>query len=339
MNRKDTLRALLIDREKSQLPSGNSPDFSPTGEAFHHPLRTHVRAGAVGAMGRSLGQIAGAAEQAKAMIEAGDTVVELDPELIDNSFVRDRLERDAGSHQGLLELIRERGQQVPILVRPHPENPTRYQVAYGHRRLCVLAELGRRVRAVVKPLSDEELVVAQGQENSARTDLSYIERALFAVALEDRGFERTTIMSALNMEKTQLSRLISIARAIPSEIGAAIGPAPKAGRPRWTAFVERLVGKDAKAELAALIADPAFRAADSDQRFTRVFNALSPKKAKKPAKTMPWRDTEGRKLGAVERTPQRVTITVDRKHAPEFGEFLIDRLPEIYAEFMRRAEE
>jgi ParB family chromosome partitioning protein len=340
MNRKDTLRALLIERDRSKLPPGNSPDFSPPEGTFHHPpKRAHVRAGAVGAMGRTLGQIAGAAEQAKAMIEAGDTIVELDPALIDNSFVRDRLERDLDSHQELLELIRERGQQVPILVRPHPENPTRYQVAYGHRRVRVLAELGRRVRAVVKPLTDEELVVAQGQENSARTDLSYIERGLFAVALEDRGFDRMVIMSALNLEKTQLSRLISVARSVPLEISASIGPAPKAGRPRWMALVERLTGKDVKAEIAVLTADPTFREADSDQRFVRVFNALGPKKEKKGPRATPWKDPQGRKLGAIARTPRQVTITVDRRQAPEFGEFLVDRLPEIYAEFISRAEE
>ncbi len=331
MNRKDTLRALLTDRDRSTLPPGNSPDLGPADHSSDHPKRTHIRAGAVGAMGRSLGQIAGAAEQAKALIEAGDTVVELDTDVIENSFIRDRLERDATSHQ--------RGQQVPILVRPHPEKPGRYQVAYGHRRVRALAELGRRVRAVVKPLSDEELVVAQGQENSVRTDLSYIERGLFAVALEDRGFERATIMSALNVEKTQLSRLISITRVITPEVATSIGPAPKAGRPRWTALAERLTGKDIQAELSTLLAEPAFREADSDQRFVRLFNALAPKKTKKAPKTTLWRDPDGRRVVAIERTPQRVTIMVDQKHAPEFGEFLVARLPEIYAAFNRRGEE
>jgi ParB family chromosome partitioning protein len=146
-------------------------------------------------------------------------------------------------------------------------------------------------------------------------------------------------MSALNLEKTQLSRLIAIARSIPAELAASIGPAPKAGRPRWTALVERLLGRDLTAELAVLAADPTFREGDSDQRFVRVFNALAPKKAKKPPRSTPWRDPQGRKLGAVERSPQRVTITVERKHAPEFGEFLADRLPEIYADFLRRADE
>lgn len=329
MNRKDTLRALLSDRERPKLPDDNSG----------HPTRTHVRSGAVGAMGRSLGQIVNAAEEARALVTAGDTVVELDPECIDSSFVTDRLESDEVAHAQLVELIRERGQQVPILVRPHPEKAGHYQVAYGHRRVRAVAELGKRVRAVVRVLSDEELVVAQGQENSVRTDLSYIERGLFAVALEDRGFERAIIMSALNMEKTQLSRLISVARAIPNDVAAAIGPAPRAGRPRWTTLVERLAGKDVKCAMAALLADPTFRDADSDQRFARVLDALSPKRMRKPARTMPWRDEKGRKVAAIERIGQRVAIVIDQKHVPEFGEFLVARLPEIYEAFRRRVDE
>ena len=50
-----------------------------------------VRSGAVGAMGRSLGKLAHAAEEARALIAAGDNVVEIDPALIDSSFLTDRL--------------------------------------------------------------------------------------------------------------------------------------------------------------------------------------------------------------------------------------------------------
>ena len=64
---------------------------------------------------------------------------------------------------------------------------------------------------VVRQMSDAELVVAQGQENSARRDLSFIERALYAAKLEEAGFDRETIMAALNVDKTGLSRLISVA--------------------------------------------------------------------------------------------------------------------------------
>ena len=129
---------------------------------------------------------------------------------------------------------------MPILIRPHPQAKDRYQVAYGHRRLRAVADLGRKVRAVVRPMTDSELVIAQGVENSARKDLSYIEKAVFAMRLEDRGFERPVIMDALSTDKGELSKLISVARGVPEDLVRTIGPAPKAGRRRWLAMAELL---------------------------------------------------------------------------------------------------
>ena len=116
--------------------------------------------------------------------------------------VTDRIPDTSADLGDFVEAIRISGQKVPILVRPHPTEPSRYQVAYGHRRLWAAVQLGRSVRAVVRGLNDAELVVAQGQENSARRDLSFIERALYAAKLEEAGFGRETIMAALNIDKT-----------------------------------------------------------------------------------------------------------------------------------------
>ena len=76
-------------------------------------------------------------------------------------------------------------------------------------------------------MSDIESVVAQGVENSQREDLSYIERALFAARLEDRGFARTVIIDALATDKTELSKLISVARAVPNPSSTQLGPRPR----------------------------------------------------------------------------------------------------------------
>ena len=58
------------------------------------------------------------------------------------------------------------------------------------------------MRAVLRHLSDAELVVAQGKENNERRDLSFIERALFAAHLEERKFDRDTIQAALGVDKS-----------------------------------------------------------------------------------------------------------------------------------------
>ena len=324
MSRKDTLRAMLGQRAE-KLPDGN-----PTLPLAPPAEMQHVRSGAVGAMGRSLGRIASAAESAKALIAAGDAVLDIPTDKLIPSFVMDRLGSQTADPE-LVESIRERGQQVPILVRPHPETPDLYQIAYGHRRFRALAELGRPARAVVKDLSDEDLVVAQGQENSARTDLSYIERARFAMALTDRGFERSVVMAALSMEKTQLSRLLSIGRSIPPDIADAIGPAPKAGRPRWDALAEKFK-KGSREVVDPMLGDPKFLASDTDSRFNRVLAAMSAK----PAKPKPTQLTSenGEKIAVVQRGEGRLSLVIG---ASEFGEYVAEQLPELYRAFKDRA--
>ena len=54
-------------------------------------------------------------------LSAGQSVVELNPEDIDASFVPDRMAPSEDDHRKLVEAIRSEGQLVPILVRPHPE--------------------------------------------------------------------------------------------------------------------------------------------------------------------------------------------------------------------------
>ena len=345
INRKDMLRAALTARER-ELPAGTSAAGEGTSqpassEVVSRPVATTprplVRSGAVGAMGRSLGRITQAAEEARALMAAGDTVVELDPASIDPSFVSDRLASGEGFSE-LVELIRERGQQVPILVRPHPEQSGRYQIAYGHRRWRAAGELGRPVRAVVKTLSDADLVVAQGQENSARTDLSYIERALFAVSLEERGFDRSIVMSALAMEKTQLSRLITIGRAVPAALITAIGPAPKTGRPRWAALVDALAREDADSILEQTLARPDFRDVTSDARFVRVLSALSTSPGgRREGFVSAWRNSAGRAVVRIDQNARRTHLTVDERVEPSFGSFLIEQLPSLYESFCVRA--
>ena len=167
-------------------------------------------------------------------------MVELDPALVDPSFVADRLSITSESQEVLIEQIRDHGQQVPILVRPYPGRPGEYQVAYGHRRLSAVRALGAKVRAVVRDLTDAQFVVSQGQENNARTDLSYIERAYFARKLEEGGFDRTVIMAALGVDKAALSKMISLTKRLPPKLIEAIGAAPATGRRRWEELADLL---------------------------------------------------------------------------------------------------
>lgn len=240
-------------------------DTSPPGAPqtlLHPPEATRVPSGAVRAMGLSLGRIEESAARADALAEqlaGAELVHELDPTLIEPSFVDDRIERTSDpDFRRLVESISLHGQQVPILVRPHPKKPSHYQVAYGHRRLSASLELGRKVKALVRHLTDIDLVVAQGKENAERRNLSFIERASFAAHLEKQGFERSIIQTALAVHPAEMTRLLAVARDIPEPFIAAIGPAPRAGRPRWMELASLLGSKEAKVYLQQVINDLKF---------------------------------------------------------------------------------
>lgn len=269
-----------------------------------------------------------------------NTVVELGPEQIDPSFVSDRLIGDEADQTALTELIREHGQQVPILVRPHPENQGRYQVVYGHRRLRAALALGRDVRAVVKPLSDLELVVAQGQENSARADLTYIERALFAAALEQRGFDRSTIMAALSVDKFGLSKLIGSVAKIPRDVIEAVGPAARAGRDKWQTIAGAFESwPEALKTARALAATWPASGKTSDERFQDLAKALGRRveprgEGEAPTFTAP----SGRQVAVLREATGFSNVRIDKRASPGFGAFVFDRLPELYAAYEKARE-
>ncbi len=329
MARKNLLEGLLgtpADRQSAEkLPAGNSA--LPAGAAPPPPSPPPLsQSGAIGSVTRSIEALRSEAQEARALrhqIEAGQAVVEIEPSRIVSSIIADRLAQGGESLQALVESIRESGQQVPVLLRPHPDGSDRYQVAYGHRRVLAARELGRPVRAVIRPLSDAELVVAQGQENSARTDLSFIERSLFAARLEDAGFERSVIMAALAIEKTALSKLIAVARRVPEDIIEAIGPAPKAGRDRWLQLADRLQGVGSQDRARGLLASFVEANVPSDERFQRVFLRLA--QAPEPPPT-DWI------VPQVARERGKALEIEDG----EFRAYLRARLEDLYREFRNR---
>jgi len=330
MNRKSQLRDLLLKPERSNVPS--VPDASAASGHHERP-----RSGAVNTMADTLQRLSADAEAGRELREQvnnGASVVELDPELIEPSFVTDRisLPGDDQAFRYLVKSIDAHGQQVPVLVRPHPDQSGRYQIAYGHRRLRVAKLLGKKIRAVVRVMEAKELVIAQGTENSERRDLSFIERALFARNLERAGFGRDTIMAALSVGSPEVTRLLAVAGAIAEHVVYAIGPAPKAGRPRWMALARMLEKEEYVPIIERLFEDPLFQTGDTDARFARLFSALCSQEAAKRDGEV-WLNPRGEPVVKIERIKTKTRLIVDERLAPQFGSFLAKNLDALYATF------
>ncbi|UVK57545.1 plasmid partitioning protein RepB (plasmid) [Mesorhizobium sp. AR02] len=322
----------------------SSADESPNPVSAVRPLSGFVapatRSAPIGGITKTLGHITQRVERAQDIekqLAEGQMIVELDPTLVDGSFISDRFAIDPVDLADLVGQIREHGQQVPILVRPHPKSNGRYQVAYGHRRLAAIKEIGIKVRAVIRELSDDQLVVSQGQENNTRTNLSYIERAVFAVRLEDLSFSRDVIMAALNVDKAALSKMISVVRQMPMGLIHAIGAAPEVGRRRWMEFAEKLpMAKiDISALLESLSADNS-----SDQRFQEAFDAINTRPAKAmEAQARSWAPMDKSVSVTVKTGEKKATVSLGSANGPRFAEYIAGRLDELYEGFLKSTTE
>lgn len=337
-------RGILANLSEEKLTAVNSPTVR------ERQVRTSGAFGSVVKEIDALAAKADAAREIEARLTAGEIVVELDPSEIDASFIADRLSQDDDEFQALVQAIRERGQDSPILVRRHPSDAARYQVAFGHRRVRAAQVLGRTVRAVVKQLSDRDLVLAQGQENSARANLSFVERALFARRLEEIGQDRETIMSALGVDKTVVSRMISVAKKLPTNLIEAIGAAPATGRDRWVELATQYEANGGTRNLEALSAASEFTAATSDERFELAlvhFSATddrqiasSPVALRKPAaEGSYWSTGDGRRIARIKADPRKFTVAIDEKAAPGFGDFLLKQMDSLYASYQSHVKE
>ena len=279
-----------------------------------------------------------------ALLTDGEAIIELDPAVVDVSFVSDRMTVDDEQYSELVQAIRERGQDTPILVRRHPTAEGRYMVVFGHRRLRAAKQLGRKVRAVVKTLEDLDHVIAQGQENSARANLSFIEKVVFAQQLDGRGFGRETIQSALSVDYQTLSKMMTIPKSIPSEIIESIGAAKGIGRDRWLELRKLIDNPRNAAAAKEFISTDSFLSADSDRRFNSLFEALHKggkvvrKSISKPA-AISWTPTD-RSVSVTAKTgPKDYTLKISKAEATSFGEWISGNLDSLFQAYRQSKQE
>ncbi|WBU55329.1 plasmid partitioning protein RepB [Paracoccus sp. SCSIO 75233] len=297
MARKDLLKGLM----EAPAPSSETPA----------PPR--YERGAIGAVSKSINDLRSRA------------IVDVHPDMIDDAGLRDRLDEDPEGLAALVESIREYGQQVPVLLRHSPNEEGRYEVVYGRRRVAALKALQQPVKAMLRELNDKELIVAQGQENSARKDLSFIEKASFAAQMVAMDFDRKVICDALSIDKTVISRMLSVTDAVPDALIRKIGSAPSAGRDRWLLLAGRAEGRSLDELLDAAIGP------DSDARFEAVLAALQTPKPS-PAAPRILAGADGDPLGQARKTKGKTVIELTGG-GRAFADWLIDHMAELHRDW------
>jgi ParB family chromosome partitioning protein len=118
----------------------------------------------------------------------------------------------------LVDSIRENGLLQPLVVRPSPGSPDRYELVAGERRFRALNKLGwEEAPVVVREADDETLLVLALVENLQREALNPLEEAEGYQALAEQfdmkqadiaksvGKDRSTVANMLRLLKLPLS--------------------------------------------------------------------------------------------------------------------------------------
>jgi ParB family chromosome partitioning protein len=247
---------------------------------------------------------------------------DLNPDEIDMGPFQDRIDLEA-SLDALVESVRESGQQVPVLVRKTEAGG--YVAVYGRRRILACRRLGCPVRAIVTELSEEDALVAQGLENAARLDTSYIEKALFVYRIEQAGFAPGVIQRALGIDKATLSRFRAAARDIPDPVIKRIGAAHGAGRRQWDALRKLLLADEAPAPSRVVeMVDPDL---DETDRLSDLIRKLQSRRSTGPTPEPPVARTVAPGL-TLKRKPKQVALDVSGEVDPAFLDHLARHLEE-----------
>jgi len=131
-----------------------------------------------------------------------------------------RKEFDGEKLHELAQSIKENGVIQPIIVRQSPV--IGYEILAGERRYraSLLAGL-RYIPAVVKQLSDQEMMVQSIIENLQRENLNPIEEARAYESLVEKGFTHAEIADKMGKSRPYISnsiRLLSLPEPILSEV-------------------------------------------------------------------------------------------------------------------------
>ncbi len=167
---------------------------------------------------------------------------------------------------GLEELavsIREKGVIQPILLRPDPKNPTRYQLVAGERRwrAAQLAKL-HELPAIIRELDESDCYEIALIENIQRSDLNVIEEAQgYQKLLDTKRYSQQQLSEIIGKSRSHVSNLLRLL-GLPSAVQMMLlerqltmGQArPLIGHPRAEALAQTIYAKELSArQVEALI--------------------------------------------------------------------------------------
>jgi ParB family chromosome partitioning protein len=174
-------------------------------------------------LGRGLAALIGDGGTGLSIDGAGTAPRAIPVELLEPSPYQPRGPIDPDSLADLIASVRARGILQPLLARPHPDEPERFQIIAGERRWRAAQEAGlHEVPALVRDLSDAEAMAAALVENLQRQDLNAIEEAEGYRRLGDEfGMTQEALGEAVGKSRSHIAntiRLLNLPTSVQGEV-------------------------------------------------------------------------------------------------------------------------
>ena len=165
-------------------------------------------------LGRGLASLLGDVRSPSNTMPSGDIQIQ--------SLVPGAFQPRAGiGLDGLAELVasvRARGILQPLLVRPHPADPSRYQIIAGERRWRAAQEAGLSVvPCLIRTMTDADATAAALVENLQRVDLNPIEEAEgFRRLVQEFGLTQEELGVAVGKSRSHVANALRLLGLPPS---------------------------------------------------------------------------------------------------------------------------
>jgi ParB family chromosome partitioning protein len=141
-----------------------------------------------------------------------DDIRRLPIDLLDPNPFQPRMNFDDEMLSDLAESIRTQGILQPILVRPHPEVPGRFQIIAGERRWRAAGIAGlHEIPVICRELTDVESAAAALIENLQRENLNPIEEAEgYQRLIENFGLTHETLGIAVSKSRAHVGNIVRL---------------------------------------------------------------------------------------------------------------------------------
>jgi ParB family chromosome partitioning protein len=216
--------------------------------------------------------------------------------------------------QDLAASIREKGVIQPLILRPHPEDAAAFEIVAGERRWRAAQTAGvHDLPAVVRELSDAEVLELAIIENVQRTDLNPIEEAQGYRQLMDRfGHTQERLAEALGKSRSHIANLLRLLTLPESVLELLRGGKLSAGHAR------ALVTATNPEALARQVVDRDLSVRQTEQLARAAASRPEPRQARAPGK-----DADTRALEEDLTASLRLKVTIDHRPGQQAGELRI----------------